>query len=183
MRSIAIAVSAVLTASVLAGCSSPSTGEPNHPVSTTTGQQAPGAEKSAGPQTAEQVTTALIKAVPSVRTLVVYNETTDPNHAMGRPHQYVSKTAFADSRINRAEAKKDDRGRSDAIAYGGTVEVFANEADAKAWADNIDRLSQAVGGLITPDYLYRSGQYVIRASSHLIPTQARQYQAVLTKLV
>lgn len=181
-----IAAAAIVAAVALTGCTAAptSSGATSAPpsASTTAAAEQPADDKPAGPQTAEQVTTALIKAVPSVKTLVVYTETTDPNGKIGRPHQYLSKTAFADSRINRADAKKDDRGRSDAISYGGTVEVFATEADAKAWADNIDRLSQAVSGLMTPDYLYRSGPYVIRASSHLTSTQAKQYQAVLNKL-
>ncbi|MDX2703958.1 hypothetical protein PV350_13960 [Streptomyces sp. PA03-6a] len=163
----------------LAGCSS----SDNSDAPAVSGN-APSAPAAAPKGTsAKDVTAALAQQIPTVKTTVVYTEDSDPNKRMGRPHQYLSKTAFADSRIPAAEAKKDADGRKDAISYGGTVEVFATAEDAKAWADGIDKTMQSLGSIITPDYIYRSGRTVIRASSHLSPSQAAQYQEALGKAV
>jgi hypothetical protein len=135
------------------------------------------------PADAASITKQLAAAVPAVALTVTYTETTDPNSKMGRPHQYVSKTAFTDSRVNKnPKAKAEAGGRPDAISYGGTVEVFSNDADAKAWVDGIDKMGQAVSGFVTPDYLLRQGRYVIRASDLLTPAQVGGYKAVLAKL-
>lgn len=131
---------------------------------------------------ATSVTKQVTAAIPTVKTTVVYTDATDPNGKLGRPHQYVSKTAFADSRISKAKAKEDANGRSDAISYGGTTEVFATDADAKAWVDYVDQIGQAVGGLVTPDYLLRHGRVVLRVSHLLTTAQVAEYKAVLAKL-
>jgi hypothetical protein len=131
---------------------------------------------------AKAITEQLRAAVPTVTLTVAYTAATDPNGRLGRPHQYASKTAFADSHIPKAKAKDDADGRSDAISYGGTVEVFAEEADAKAWISYVDRATQAFGGLMAPDYLLRNGRYVIRVSHLLTPEQVAPYKAALGKL-
>jgi hypothetical protein len=169
-------IAAVLLAGSLAlpGCSSSSSD---------TSSNTPKAAASQAPMTAATITTGLAEHIPTVKTVAVYTEATDTNKRMGRPHQYLSKTAFADSRIPLAEAKKDSGGRKDAISYGGTVEVFATAADAKAWADSIDAAMSKLTALITPDYIYRSGRVVIRASNDLTPSQAKEYETALGKLV
>ena len=132
---------------------------------------------------AKGITQRLIAAVPSVTMKVDYTAATDPNGKMGRPHQYVSKTAFADSRVSKnPKAADESNHRPDAISYGGTVEVFATVADANAWTAYIDKLGQALGGMVTPDYVLQRGRYVIRASDLLTPAQVDGYKAVLTKL-
>ncbi|MEC3992266.1 hypothetical protein VSR01_01375 [Actinacidiphila sp. DG2A-62] len=170
-------------AALLAGCSSGSSkSAPEEPGVATS---APATVKAiTGKQAdAATVTKQLAAAVPSVKLTVTYTEATDPNSRMGRPHQYVSKTAFADSRVSTNPKAKDEAdGRPDAISYGGTVEVFAADADAKAWVDGIDKMGQAVSSLVTPDYLLRQGRYVIRASDLLTPGQVAEYKAVLAKL-
>jgi hypothetical protein len=178
------ATTALLVAGVLAltacsssGSSNPTPDEPGVTATVTAaGQDKPATLDAAA------ITDQLAAAVPTVTTTVAYTESTDPNKRMGRPHQYLSKTAFADSRVPKAKAKEQADGRSDAISYGGTVEVFATDADAKAWVDGIDTIGQAVGSFVTPDYLLRQGRYVIRASSILTPGQVDGYKAVLAKL-
>jgi hypothetical protein len=174
---------AAVVAFALAGCSSGSSDskavdEPGVSATTAAGVAAKLAPKVDAASVTKQVTAA----IPSVKTTVVYTDATDPNGKLGRPHQYVSKTAFADSRISKAKAKEDANGRSDAISYGGTTEVFATEADAKAWVDYVDRIGQAVGGLVTPDYLLRHGRVVLRVSHLLTTAQVAEYKAVLAKL-
>lgn len=166
---------------LLAGCGSGNSSTPDEPGITTAATAATGQDKSAT-LNATTITDQLVAAVPTITTTVVYTQTSDPNGKMGRPHQYLSKTAFADSRIPEAKAKEQADGRPDAISYGGTVEVFATDADAKAWVDGIDKIGQAVGSFVTPDYLLRQGRYVIRASSILTPAQADEYKAVLAGL-
>jgi hypothetical protein len=73
------------------------------------------------PLTAQQVTTALAKHIPAVTPGVVYTADTDPNHLLGRPGGYVSKTAFIDSRVSQSDV---EGMRSDAVERGGSVEVF-----------------------------------------------------------
>lgn len=179
-RTTSVALVAVV-AFALAGCSS-SSGDSK-------GVDEPGVTTPAGvtlkvaaKTDAAAITKKLAKSVPTVTTTVVYTASNDPNTRLGRPHQYTSKTAFADSRIPKAKAKEDADGRSDAISYGGTVEVFAEEADAKAWISYVDKATQALGGLMTPDYLLRKGRYVIRVSHLLTPEQVAPYKAVLGKL-
>lgn len=172
---------AAVAAFALAGCSSGS--------SDSKGVDEPGVTtpggitlKVAAKVDAISVTKQVTAAIPTVKTTVVYTDATDPNGKLGRPHQYVSKTAFADSRISKAKAKEDANGRSDAISYGGTTEVFATDADAKAWVDYVDQIGQAVGGLVTPDYLLRHGRVVLRVSHLLTTAQVAEYKAVLAKL-
>lgn len=173
----AVVVLAAAVALALTGCSSSSSDSkaPDEPGITAT-------KAAARTVDAAAIVGQLRAAVPTVSTTVEYTATTDPNGKLGRPHQYTSKVQFADSRIDQAKAKDASNGDKTDIAYGGTVEVFAAEADAKAWVAYVDKIGQAIGGLVTPDYLLRQGRYVIRASHLLTPDQVGQYKAVLAKV-
>jgi hypothetical protein len=180
IRTTSVALTAV-AAFALAGCSSGGSSKAvDEPGVSTTAAGIPA--KIAAKVDAASVTKQVTAAIPTVKTTVVYTDATDPNSKLGRPHQYVSKTAFADSRIPHAKAKEDDGGRPDAISYGGTTEVFATEADAKAWVKYVDTVGQAIGGLVTPDYLLRQGRVVLRVSHLLTTAQVADYKAVLAKL-
>lgn len=127
------------------------------------------------------VTAKIAKVIPSVKLTVTYDATTDPNGKLGRQHQYSSKTAFDDTRVSgnpkAKEASKE--GRRDGIAYGGTVEVFPTVEDAQAWVKYIDGLQQALGSLVTPDYVYRQGAVVVRVSRLLTPDQAAGFEKAI----
>ncbi|MFB9364898.1 hypothetical protein [Kitasatospora albolonga] len=129
---------------------------------------------------AKTVTERLAKTLP-VKLTVTYDATTDPNGKLGRPHQYLSKTAFDDTRVsNSPKAKEDEsKGRRDSISYGGTVEVFATPEDAETWMRYVDSMQAAFGALVTPDYLYRSGVTVVRVSHLLTAEQAKAYEAAI----
>lgn len=164
------------------GCSSSSHGDSNSVAEPGTASTAPAAVLTRNAD-ALAITKQLAAAVPTVRLDIAFTAATDPNGKLGRPHQYTSKTAFIDSRIPAAKAKEDAAdGDHHPIAAGGTVEVFATDADAKAWIAYVDKIGQAFGGMVTPDYLLRHGRYVIRASHLLTPTQVDGYKAVLAKL-
>jgi hypothetical protein len=180
MRIRITAATMVAAAILLTGCSSGSDKGVDEPG--VTSAAAVGAPKSAAEADAAAVTERLTEAIPTVKTTVVYTDASDPNGKLGRPHQYLSKTAFTDTRIPYAKAHADDNGRKDALSYGGTTEVFATDADAKAWVGYIDKIGQAVGGLVTPDYLLRNGRIVLRVSHVLTTAQVNEYKAVLAKL-
>jgi len=185
MNRATLTAAAVLTAVALAGCSSSKT---------TTPAAAPPAAGGAAPTPtaaapaaapagdAKTVTAALTKAIPTVKLTVTYDATSDPNTRLGRPHQYVSKTAFDDTRVSSLPKAAEDAtdNRRDSISYGGTVEVFANDADATAWATYVDKAQQALGGLATPDYIYQHGAVVVRVSHLLTAAQAAEYQKALS---
>jgi hypothetical protein len=135
----------------------------------------------AGP-TAEDVTKTLAAKIPTMRLTVVYDEDTDPNKKLGRPHQYIGKTAFADERVDKKEADEAAAGDKNTIDYGGTVEVFATEKAATAWVEYVEDISEAIGGLVTPDYVYRSGTVVVRVSSLLKPSEAKEYETAVQQL-
>jgi hypothetical protein len=130
---------------------------------------------------AATVTKQLAAKIPTVKLTVTYDATSDPNGKLGRQHQYVSKTAFDDSRVSGLPKAAEDANqhRRDSISYGGTVEVFATADDAKAWADYVDKAQQALGALMTPDYIYQAGPVVVRVSHLLSADQAAQYKAAI----
>lgn len=130
---------------------------------------------------AAAVTRQLAAAGLPVRLTVVYDAGTDPNGKLGKPQQYVSKTAFDDTRVsNLPKASADaSRGRRDSISYGGTVEVFATAADAQGWAEYIDKSQQSMGTQIAPDHILRKGTVVVRVSHLLTPDQAKAYERAL----
>ncbi len=151
------------------------------PSSTTPAAPTTAPAASAPAADAANVTAALTKKVPSVKLTVTYDATTDPNGKLGRPHQYVSKTAFDDTRVSGLPKAQEDasKGRRDSISYGGTVETFATAEDAQAWADYVDKGQAALGGMLTPDYIVRKGTVVIRVSHLLTAAQAAEYEKAL----
>src|SRR3712207_4520567 len=70
----------------------------------------------------------------------VITETNDANDLIGRPGQYVSKVAFADSRLGVPidPAEPGNEG-------GGSIEVFADATDARVRSDYIRSEERRVG--------------------------------------
>jgi hypothetical protein len=97
-----------------------------------------------------------------------YNEQTDPNHLLGRPNGYASKTNWTDTRIpdQTGDFEVDD---------GGSIEVYPNKADAKDRFDYVRgwaKSSPAWAG----EYTYLLGSVVLRVSTTLVPSQASGYK-------
>ncbi|MGW4897355.1 hypothetical protein ACWEQL_34630 [Kitasatospora sp. NPDC004240] len=130
---------------------------------------------------AAAVTKKLTAAGLPVKLTVVYDATSDPNGKLGKPRQYISKTAFDDTRVSGLDKATADatKGRRDSLVYGGTVEVFATAEDAQGWAEYIDKSQQAMGTLMIPDHILRKGPVVVRLSHLLTAEQARAYEALL----
>jgi len=184
MRTRTALAATTLTLAALTACSSTAkTAAPAAaPAASSTAPSAPASSAAPSkPADAAAITSQLAAKIPSVKLTVTYDATTDPNGKLGRPHQYIGKTAFDDSRVSSLPKAKEDavRDRRDSISYGGTVETFATIDDAKAWADYVDKAQQALGALATPDYIYQAGTVVVRVSHLLTAAQAGEYKTAL----
>jgi hypothetical protein len=126
-------------------------------------------------ETAEQVIARLAARIPTVRPSIVYNAQTDPNKLLGTPNLYVSKAAFTDSRIDPAQASDAEIG---SIELGGSVEVFVDEADARARKQYIDQTIAELP-IDVREYSYLRGPELLRLSRRLTPEQAAEYEAAL----
>ncbi|ROR42890.1 hypothetical protein [Kitasatospora cineracea] len=129
---------------------------------------------SAAPRDAGAAVAALSATVPNVREVKTYTADNDPNHLLGRPHQYLSKTAFADARIQPADVEGEDE---DSVTRGGSVEVFATAADAQARVDYIAGIIKNMPVFTEYDYVH--GAEVLRVSKLLTPNQAEGLETAL----
>ncbi|MDR3034571.1 MAG: hypothetical protein LBV78_15920 [Kitasatospora sp.] len=129
---------------------------------------------SAAPRDAGAAVAALSATVPNIREVKTYTADNDPNHLLGRPHQYVSKTAFTDARIQPADVEGEDE---DSVTRGGSVEVFATTADAQARVDYIADIIKNMPVFTEYDYVH--GTEVLRVSKLLTPNQAEGLETAL----
>jgi len=127
--------------------------------------------------TAEQVTAKLIEKIPSVTLVKAYTSADDPNHQLGRPNGYISKTAFADSRVKQPDTEFVD---ADALSRGGSVEVYPDEAGAKARKEYIAAIGKNLP--LAVEYDYVQGGVLIRVAQEMTPEQAAEYEAVAKTL-
>ncbi|MDT7664569.1 MAG: hypothetical protein QOD04_4125 [Pseudonocardiales bacterium] len=128
---------------------------------------------SRAPLTAEQVTRQLNEQVRTSTLTTVYTADTDPNKLLGRPGGYVSKTAFADSRVESGVLG----GAPDAMNRGGSVEVFADEDAATTRRNYLQEIGKRAP--IFSEYDYQSGPVLLRISHLLTPQQGAEYEAAL----
>lgn len=127
------------------------------------------------PLTAAAVVAKLKAAGLPIGQVVVYTETTDPNHLLGRPGQYTSKATFTDKRISTADTGAGPHLGD--IELGGSVEAFGSPGDASNRADYIRSVSQ--GGSMFAEYDYLRDTTLLRVSNYLTPSRAARYQTVL----
>lgn len=103
--------------------------------------------------------------------ITVFDEDTDPDDLLGRPHQYVDKANFVDT-----ELSAEDQARSE-----GTVEVFANADDPsarKAYLEEVSGSQSLVGY-----YIYHSYTYLLRIPSEVSPSRAHEYEMAFLNVV
>ncbi len=184
MRRTILAVVTATTAIAMTGCSGSSgTSNTSAPPATapTAAAPAPAPPGAAAPQPAAAAprdakiaVAALTTSAPSVQAVKTYTADNDPNHLLGRPHQYVSKTAFTDARIQAADVEGED---GDSVTRGGSVEVFATAADAQARVDYIAGIIKNMPVFTEYDYVH--GTEVLRVSKLLTPDQAKGLEAAL----
>lgn len=103
--------------------------------------------------------------------VVVYDASTDPNSMLGRPKSYTAKASFADTRISQTDDEE--------IPRGGTIEIFANSADAKSRYDYVS----AFDGSIFGSYQYLHDTALLRIGYDLTPEQADAYDKVLIEAI
>ena len=97
---------------------------------------------------------------------VNYTASTDDNHLLGRPGQYIHKVNFHDKRLEAVS----DYG----IDGGGSIETFKSESDAKNRFDYVHAMSS--GSAMFSEYEYLDGTVLLRLSHHLTPAQALAYR-------
>ncbi|MGQ5640901.1 MULTISPECIES: hypothetical protein [unclassified Streptomyces] len=168
------AVAAVLLASLTAcssGSSSPSQQTSNGKPGTSA---APAASK---PLTASTAFAKLSAKVSMAHLSDVVTAANDSNHLLGRPNQYTSKVAFTDSRIKAADVTDPSKGSVD---LGGSIEVFATPADAKARATYIQTIAKSMPAVAEYDYVH--GTVLVRVSHYLTPAQAAAYKTAANAL-
>jgi hypothetical protein len=125
-------------------------------------------------KTADQVTADITGKIPSAKLFKTYTAADDPNHQLGRPGGYTSKTAFSDSRVPADEAEFTE---PDAVERGGSIEVFADEAGAKTRMDYIQEIVKKLPA--ATEYEYLNGPVLVRVSKLLTPDQAKEYDAAI----
>lgn len=92
--------------------------------------------------------------------VVVYTATTDPNHLLGRQGEYTSKASWAGYANDNASG-------------GGSIEVFANVADAQARLTYLQAFKPPFGD----GYDYLAGTALLRLSADYTPGQAQTIRA------
>lgn len=112
------------------------------------------------------------KGLP-IENIIVYTEANDENKLLGRPNQYTSKVNFADKRAAQTDSKN---------PVGGSVEAFVNESDAKARYDYVDAIVKK-GGSMFSQYLYLTGNVLLRIDGALTPSQAKEYQKAFNEIM
>jgi hypothetical protein len=107
----------------------------------------------------------------------VYNASTDPNHLLGRPGLYTSKSNFIDTRIDQSDFAGE---KAIGIDQGGSVEVFASDRDARQRADYVRSITR--GSALFAEYSYRRDRVYLRLSKRLTPKQAKAYEGLMRSL-
>lgn len=107
----------------------------------------------------------------------VFTEANDPNETLGKPGSYVSGGAFYDTRTEYDIAGDESWG-TDA---GGSIEVFATEADAIKRAKYFSEFDQS--SFLSPGAYKQVGNVVVRASSDYPKSIQDEVIAFLAKQV
>jgi hypothetical protein len=140
------------------------------------GSPKPAADAQAGPAsqplTASTALQQITAAVPSAKLSGTVTAANDPNHLLGRPNQYTSKTTFADSRIKAADVSGTKPGD---VERGGAIEVFGSPDDAETRAKYIQAVTKSLPALAEYDYVH--GAVLVRVSHYLTPAQAAGYKS------
>jgi hypothetical protein len=104
---------------------------------------------------------------PTVTATRVVTEQTDDNNLLGKAKEYQYAGSFYDTRTNSDETTSDNYGTTS----GGTIEIFANTADAKARGEY---LAQFQTGAIQAGAYRVVGVSVLRVSENYTATEQKQ---------
>lgn len=171
------------TALLLAGCSAPSTQSASQATSAAPSSAAPAATATLTPSAtptatptptpakavdATSIVAALKPKIPSITKVTTVTEALDSNNLIGRPNQYTSAAWITDSGATAGET---------GIDGGAVVEVFANEADAKARSEYILGVLKEMGPAYGTEWHHLKGTALLRVSGRLTPTVNKHYTA------
>jgi hypothetical protein len=126
---------------------------------------------------AESVLAELKNAGLPITDSVIITETNDANNLIGRPGQYVSKVAFADSRLGTPIDQAAPGNEA-----GGSIEVFSDAADAQRRSDYIQQKLQELGPVAGTEYDLLSGTALVRVTGELPPSVAAEYESAVAGL-
>lgn len=90
---------------------------------------------------------------------------TDPNKLLGRPHQYIEKIDFKDSRVKDAEVY---------------IETFTNAEDLDARYQYVDEIAKRMP--MVAQYQIKHKNVLVRLEKAFTPTQVAEYEKVITGL-
>jgi hypothetical protein len=125
----------------------------------------------------------------------VYNEENDPSELLGRPGGYIGKVDFIDSQVEEKflndlysqdekiiELVKKEMREDFKVEYGGSIELFDTEEDAKKRYEYVTTTAKESGGALT-EYGYLQKNIYLRLSKSLTPTKAKEYEQILIEFV
>ncbi len=162
MRGLYAVATPILFVVLLAACGGSSTG-----AITTTSSASPSPKPA--PDASGLLASIKGKGV-AVGEVQVYTADSDPNSLLGRPHQYVTKVNWHDTRI---AAKNFD------IDGGGSIETFSVTADLASRVVYVSGITQGAAIFAEYEFSSQSGLFFLRLSHYLTPTQAMDYEAAL----
>ncbi|MEU6222386.1 hypothetical protein [Streptomyces sp. NPDC047042] len=166
-RTLTVATAAFLVAG-LSACSSKSPTSTDNAAKATTAKTA---------ITASSALTQIVQKVTTAKASGTVTAAGDPNHLLGRPGQYTSKTTFTDTRVKASDVVGAEKG---AVELGGAIEVFDSESDAQARAKYIQTVTKSLPALAEYDYV--DGVLLVRVSHYLTPAQAAEYKTATSSL-
>lgn len=172
-RTLTAAGAAVLLAT-LAACGSSSSGSSDSGNKASNAGAAPAASK---PLDAGTAFTKLAAKVSTAKLSETVTAATDGNHLLGRPGQYTSKIDFEDTRIKASDVQGVEKGD---VTRGGSIEAFANAADAQTRAKYVEAVTKSMPALNEYDYVH--GTVLVRVSHLLTPDQAAAYKTAADSL-
>lgn len=108
-------------------------------------------------QTLTELTASQIAQRMGIGSFTAYTAATDPNHLLGRQHEYTSKVNWS----------------------AGSIEVFPSAAYAKARETYIQAFTCPFGD----GYDYLAGTDLLRLDCSLTPTQAKANEALFKKVL
>jgi hypothetical protein len=121
---------------------------------------------------AEDLIGAMADAGIPVGEVIVYNRKTDGNKLLGRPHGYVEKADWEDTRTDCFDFKLEG------YSCGGTIELFDDFQDLKSRFAYLKAYASAesVGGIpVGGFYMWRTQFAVIRVGTPLTRQRANEY--------
>lgn len=119
----------------------------------------------------QQIVAALQAAKLPIEKLHVVTAENDENKLLGRPRGYVSKIDFIDARFPDGKLN----------AATNNIEIFANSDHARRRSEYIDEIMRDMP--IFTQYLILRKNVLIRLDQAVAPAAAKEYEAVLVKVV